>query len=144
MGIYFFAEDVDMPKIDFQAVQKVLKREIRINKCKLGLINYIFCSDPYLLDINIKFLKHDYFTDVITFDYTDGLVVSGDIYISTDMVMNNSVIFSQIFQEELMRVISHGLLHLLKFNDKEEEEVIAMRRKESDMLNSFKGYSKIL
>lgn len=108
------------------------------------MINYIFCSDPYLLDINIKFLKHDYFTDVITFDYTDGLVVSGDIYISTDMVMNNSVIFSQIFQEELMRVISHGLLHLLKFNDKEEEEVIAMRRKESDMLNSFKGYSIIL
>ena len=104
----------------------------------LGSINYIFCSDNYLLELNIKFLKHDYFTDVITFDYSEGRVVAGDIYISIDRVMNNSVIYKQNYSDELTRVISHGLLHLLKYNDKEKEEIKIMRQKESQLLKKIK------
>lgn len=118
-------------------VQKVLKGEVRKNKLKLGSINYIFCSDDYLLSMNIKFLNHDYYTDVITFDYTTETCVSGDIYISTDRVLNNSATFEQNFSDELVRVISHGLLHLLKFNDKEHDEILVMRNKESEMVNKY-------
>jgi rRNA maturation RNase YbeY len=137
MSIYFYNEDVELPSLNFEAMKKVLRSELRINRRKLGNINYIFSSDSYLLELNIKFLRHDYYTDVITFDYSEDNIVSGDIYISVDRVMNNALIFKQIFTEELVRVISHGLLHLLKFNDKEEEEIILMRKKEDAMLKKF-------
>jgi len=137
MSIYFYHEDVAMPEVNFMVLGKVLKREIRINKCKLGEINYIFCSDEYLFDINIKFLNHDFYTDVIAFDYTANRVVSGDIYISTERVLNNSITFGQLYVDELVRVVSHGLLHLLKYNDKEPEEVNVMRVKEADLVIKF-------
>ncbi|MEK7718257.1 MAG: rRNA maturation RNase YbeY [Bacteroidota bacterium] len=137
MSIYFHHEDVVLPEVNFNALVKVLKREIRINKSKLGKINYIFCSDEFLFDINVKFLNHNFYTDVITFDYTANGVVSGDIYISTDRVLNNSITFDQLYIDELVRVVSHGLLHLLGYNDKEYEEVILMRKKESDLLFKF-------
>jgi rRNA maturation RNase YbeY len=135
MSIHFYAEDVLLPNLNFEAIKKGLKRELRLSKMRLGVINYIFCSDPYLLEINNQFLKHDFFTDVVTFDYSDDLVVSGDVYISTDRVLDNSAIFGQIYDIELIRVISHGLLHLLKFGDKEEEEIILMRKKETDLID---------
>jgi len=137
MSISFFTEDVNLPKIDFEVIQKVIKGEIRKNKLKLGLINYIFCSDDYLLSLNVEFLKHDYFTDVITFDYSTETFVSGDIYISTDRVLNNSSTFEQKFSDELVRVVSHGLLHLLKYNDKEAYEILMIRKKESEMLERY-------
>ena len=137
MSISFFNEDVNLPGINFEVLQKVIKGEVRRNKLKLGLINCIFCSDDYLLSLNIKFLNHNYFTDVITFDYTNENIVSGDIYISTDRVLNNSSIFKQKFTDELVRVISHGLLHLLKYNDKEPDEILIMRNKESELLEKY-------
>ena len=137
MSIFFFNEDVVLPEVNYTALQKVLKREIRINKSKLGEINYIFCSDEYLFDINVKFLDHSFYTDVITFDYSDDGVVAGDIFISTDRVLNNSITFNQLYSDELVRVVSHGLLHLLKYNDKEPEDVIVMRMKETDMVSRF-------
>lgn len=137
MSIYFYHEDVDLPDINFDALIKVLKREVRVNKYKLGEINCIFCSDEYLLDINLKFLSHDFYTDVITFDYSANGVLSGDIYISTDRVLNNSVTFEQLYFNELVRVVSHGILHLLKYNDKEPEEIKVMRIKEADLVSKF-------
>ena len=135
MSLHFFNEDVGLPKLNYEAIIRSFKGELRVHKALLGSINYIFCSDTYLLELNIKFLKHDYFTDVITFDYSEGRVVAGDIYISIDRVRNNSVIYQQDYFDELIRVISHGLLHLLKYNDKEEEEIKIMRQKESHLLN---------
>jgi probable rRNA maturation factor len=137
MSINFFHEDVEMPVFAQVAAKRILRSEIVDNGYKLGTINFIFCSDAYLLNINVQFLNHDYFTDVITFDSTDNNRISGDIFISTDMVRYNSVNFDQEYHVELFRVISHGLLHLLKFNDKETEEIELMRRKENELLHKF-------
>ncbi|MCK9211990.1 MAG: rRNA maturation RNase YbeY [Ignavibacteriaceae bacterium] len=137
MSIFFYNEDVVLPEVNFKALENVLKSEIRINKSKLGEVNYIFCSDEYLFDINVKFLKHNFYTDVITFDYSADGVVSGDIYISTERVLNNSITFDQLYMDELVRVVSHGLLHLLRYNDKEPEDVIVMRMKETDLVSKF-------
>jgi len=138
MSISFYCEDVYFPVLDFAIINKLLKHRLRIHKLKLGTINYIFCSDNYLLKINQQYLNHDYFTDVITFDYTIKLVVSADIYISTERVLNNSIIFDQSFSDELVRVISHGFLHLLGYNDKKSEEKILMKEMEDEMISKFK------
>ncbi len=140
MSIQFFCEDVVLPDLHFEAINRGLKIELRLQKAKLGEINYIFCSDEYLLVMNSKFLKHDFYTDVITFDYSGNGRISGDIFISTDRVLNNSVIFEQSFDSELLRVISHGLLHLLGFNDKEEVEIGLMRQKEIELLNRINSF----
>lgn len=140
MSLQFFNEDVILPFLNFDLVSKVLKQAVRTNKSKLGDINYIFCSDEYLLQLNKKFLDHDYFTDVITFDYSENFLVSGDIYISTDRVRQNSGTYGQLYETELLRVISHGLLHLLKFNDKEESEIEIMRLKESELIEKVISY----
>jgi probable rRNA maturation factor len=138
MSFQFCSEDVELPELNFDKIVRILKGELRVNQVLLGSINYIFCSDNYLLKLNIEFLKHDYFTDVITFDYSEGRVLAGDIYISIERVKNNSVIYKQFYSDELIRVISHGLLHLLKYNDKEEEEIKMMRQKESQLLGKIK------
>ncbi len=137
MSISFFNEDVDLPSLDFKHIKKLLKSEIRVNRLKLGIINFIFCSDDYLLDINIEFLQHDFYTDVISFDYSEDKQISGDIYISIERVFNNSIIFKQSFSNELVRVISHGFFHLLKYNDKEEEETKVMRLKETEIVARY-------
>jgi len=141
MSIQFFNEDVSKPLLNYDVISKVLKQVIRTNKSKLGDINYIFCSDEYLLQLNMKFLRHDYFTDVITFDYSENVLVSGDIYISTDRVKQNAGTYGQLYETELLRVISHGLLHLLKFNDKEESEIEIMRLKESELIENIISFS---
>lgn len=140
MSFQFFKEDVNLPGLNFDVISKVLKQAVRSNKSKLGDIHYIFCSDEYLLQLNKKFLDHDYYTDVITFDYSLDQLVGGDIFISTDRVRNNSDTYSQIYETELLRVISHGLLHLLKFNDKEESEIEIMRLKESELIEKVISY----
>ena len=137
MSVYFYNEDVSLPSLNYDVLKNVLKNEIRRNGLRLGEINYIFCSDNYLLDLNIKFLNHNFYTDVITFDYSENNIIAGDIYISTERVLNNSVIFEQNYSNELIRVISHGLLHLLKYNDKELVEIELMRMKESEIMNKY-------
>lgn len=102
-----------------------------------GQIDYIFCSDDYLLRINQEYLNHDTYTDIITFDYSEGKVVSGDIFISVDRVKANAETFKVSFNQELLRVMSHGVLHLSGYGDKTDEERLKMRSKEDEKIKLF-------
>ena len=101
----------------------------------LGDISLIFCSDEYLLDMNRTHLDHDYYTDIITFDYTDNQIVSGDLFISIDRVRDNASDFNVSFHHELHRVIIHGVLHLCGYKDKSDDEEKLMRTKENNALS---------
>lgn len=103
----------------------------------IGELNYIFCDDIYLLKINQKYLQHDTLTDIITFDYTDGKDMSADIYISVERVKENAALYKVSFTEELLRVMSHGLLHLAGYKDKNEEHLKEMRLKEEEKIKMF-------
>ena len=100
-------------------------------------LSYIFCSDDYLLDMNIRYLGHDYYTDIITFPYNEGEKLSGDLFISIDRVRENATDYGADFDTELRRVMVHGLLHLMGFGDKTEEEVQIMRAREDACLKMF-------
>tara|TARA_B110000263_G_scaffold17194_1_gene13761 strand:- start:227 stop:649 length:423 start_codon:yes stop_codon:yes gene_type:complete len=104
---------------------------------ELGEINYIFCDDKYLLKKNIKYLDHDTLTDIITFNYCEGDIISSDIMISIERVMENSSIFENSFSEELNRVMIHGILHLIGYNDKTDGEKEIIRKKEDYYVNKF-------
>ena len=97
---------------------------------KIGDVNIIFCSDNYILDINIRYLQHDYFTDIITFDYCEDKILSGDLFISIDSVQENAKEYGSDFEEELHRVIVHGILHLIGYDDHTPEDQKIMRSKE--------------
>ncbi len=99
-----------------------------------GELNYIFCDDAYLLKLNVEFLEHDTFTDIISFDYTLGKLISGDIFISIERVKENAKIFSQTLDNELNRVIIHGVLHYIGYKDKTEGEKLLMRAEEDACL----------
>ena len=99
-----------------------------------GELNYIFCDDDYLLKLNVEFLEHDTLTDIISFDYTLGKLVSGDIFISVERVLENAISFNQPFESELKRVIMHGVLHYMGFKDKSKEEKEIMRLEEDKCL----------
>ena len=101
---------------------------------RVGYLSVVFCSDNYLLQVNRDFLKHDFYTDVITFDYSEGDIISGDIMISVDTVLANSVTYGSAFPDELHRVIVHGLLHLIGFDDGTEEEKKKMKEAEDKAL----------
>ena len=98
---------------------------------RIGDINIIFCSDPYILEVNIKYLQHDYFTDIITFDYCEGDKLSGDLFISIDSVRENSIFYGTEFEDELNRVMVHGLLHLIGYDDHSDTDIAQMRAKEN-------------
>jgi len=98
---------------------------------KEGEINYIFCDDAYLLDLNIKFLDHDTLTDIISFDYTLGKLINGDVYISVERVRENAKDFEVTFENELCRVMIHGILHYCGYKDKTETDIATMREKEN-------------
>jgi len=104
---------------------------------ELGEINYVFCDDDYLHKINVEFLQHDTFTDIISFDYTMGKLISGDIFISVPRVQENAKEFDVSFEEELHRVIIHGVLHYMGYKDKTDEEKQLMRDKENNCLKSL-------
>ena len=100
-------------------------------------ISYIFCDDEYLLKINIEYLDHDTYTDIISFDYSVGKILQGDIYISTERVRENSESFNVKFEDELRRVLIHGVLHLSGYKDKTEEDAALMRSKEEEKMKLF-------
>ncbi len=100
-----------------------------------GPINFIFCDDDYLLELNEQYLAHDTLTDIISFDYTNNHTISGDIFISTERVSENAQIFSTSFKQELHRVLIHGILHFVGFNDKNEVERKEMRKQEDYYLS---------
>lgn len=102
-----------------------------------GEINYIFCSDVYLHKINVEYLDHDTYTDIISFDYTEGKVISGDIFISIDRVRDNAFELGVLFSEELLRVMSHGILHYCGYLDKTDKEQRTMRSKEEEKIRLF-------
>jgi len=104
---------------------------------QIGKVVYVFCKDDYLLEKNIQFLSHNTLTDVITFDYSKNKIVTGDIIISTERVTENSKIYKVNYLTELNRVMVHGLLHLLGYNDKNEKDIKTMRKKENYYLNKF-------
>ena len=112
-------------------IKNWLKDTIVNEKKKVGDINYIFCSKEYLKKMNNDYLTKNYETDVISFDFSNDNKISGDIYISSETVKKNSIIFNVCFNNELKRVMVHGLLHLLKYNDKSNQEQKIMREKEN-------------
>lgn len=114
-------------------IKTVTERE----KHRLGDINYIFCSDDELLEINIQHLNHNTYTDIITFDYTEGDKISSDIFISIDRVAENAKKFKVSFEEELHRVMIHGILHLCGYKDKSKADAELMRKKENGALKLF-------
>jgi rRNA maturation RNase YbeY len=114
-----------------------ISKAILEEKCKEGEINYIFCSDEYLHKINMDFLKHDTLTDIISFDYSIGKELHGDIYISVDRVKENAMDFEVSFNTEMLRVLIHGVLHYCGYKDKTDEDVKGMRAKEDYYLSKF-------
>ena len=129
--VSYFLQDIDFvfkhKRLNNSWLKLVAESEIK----KLGNINIIFCSDNYILDVNVKYLGHDYFTDIITFDYCEKDILSGDLFISIDTVRDNAEFYKTEFNDELNRVIVHGLLHLIGYDDHTPEEQKIMREKEN-------------
>lgn len=133
--ISYFTQDTDFKFKSKRLTSQWLKLVAQAESKKLGAVSVIFCSDNYLLDINKKYLNHDYFTDIITFDYCEGDLISGDLFISIDSVKDNSEFYKSCFEDELNRVIVHGVLHLIGYDDHTESDVAVMRSKEDFYLN---------
>ncbi|GBU08705.1 endoribonuclease YbeY [Bacteroidales bacterium] len=137
MAIHFEVEDVKFPPIKKRISSSWIKTVIDSYGFIAGDIAYIFCGDEKILEVNKEYLQHDYYTDIITFDYTEDLKVSGDLFISLDTVKTNAEKFGTIYEEELRRVMIHGILHLCGFGDRGDEEQKTMREKEDQALNIF-------
>ena len=136
--IEFILENVKMPKLDRKAVKAwITAVAATYHGRKVGNLNYIFCNDDRILEVNREFLGHDYYTDIITFDYSEPGVVSGDMYISLDTVESNSFKFHTSMDKELMRVIIHGVLHLCGINDKGPGERAVMEAAEEKALDMW-------
>ena len=136
MNIIFFNEDVQMPQLDFNKIELWVNQIVKNHQKQTGDINYIFCSDEYLLEINKKYLNHDYFTDIVSFNYCEGNIVSGDIFISLDRVGENAIEF-QTLDTEMLRVLIHGVLHLIGLDDQTTAEKQIMRLAEDTAIQKF-------
>lgn len=134
--IQFFFENIDEIPISAATISW-LEDVIKTENKKLGEINYILCDDEYLLKVNQDFLDHDYYTDIITFDYVKGKTISGDIFVSLPRISDNAQTLVRDFNSEFHRVLAHGILHLMGYKDKTEEEITVMRQKEDFYLNVF-------
>lgn len=134
--IQFFFENTDEITLP-PNTENWLKDLIISEDKKPGEINYIFCDDDHLLQVNKDFLNHDYYTDVITFDYVKGKTISADIFVSLPRILDNSSTLSNTFNSELLRVLAHGILHLCGYKDKTDEEISEMRQKEDYYLSIF-------
>lgn len=132
--IKYHTENVRKPKFYRNIISNWIAMVSHTYGKKIGEINYIFCDDEKILEINRQFLQHDYYTDIITFDYCEGDTLSGDIFISVDTVTANAKEYSVSFDEELKRVMIHGILHLCGQNDKTADEQQEMRIKENNAL----------
>lgn len=137
MAISFQFEDANFEFSDPKKVENWIIKTIETEKCFTGNVTYIFCSDDYLLDVNRKYLNHDYFTDVITFDYAKNRKISGDIFISIDRITENAKIFNVSRENELLRVMIHGVLHLIGYDDQTDEQEEEIHKKEDFYLNIY-------
>ena len=135
MAITFQAENVALPNIKKRATSNWIKAVAEEYEKKAGDISYIFCDDTKILEINQTYLHHDFYTDIITFDYSEGDRISGDIFISIDTVRSNAEKYGTNFDDELHRVIIHGILHLCGLKDKSEADSKKMRKAEDKALS---------
>jgi probable rRNA maturation factor len=119
--------------------QEIIREIIGKEKKSPGNISFVITNDERLREINVEFLEHDYYTDVITFNYNEEETINGEVYISLDRVRENSINYNVSLEAELLRVIIHGVLHLIGYDDKSEEEKVEMRRKEDFWLDSLKS-----
>ncbi len=141
--INFYEENIKSHLRNRRVIKQWIKDIISSYNYSTGNISYIFCSDDYLLNINRQYLSHDYYTDVITFDYDENNIVSGDIFISVDTVKSNSEQYSVSYNCELYRVIIHGVLHLCGLKDKTPEDAKIMREAEEKSLQILRSQFSI-
>lgn len=134
MPLFFHTEDHNYSLPDKDLIELWIVELIKIEKRELGIINIIFTSNDYLLKINQEYLNHHYNTDVITFNYNVETVISGDIFVSVDQVRINAKRFSTVFNNEINRVMIHGVLHLIGYDDKDEKSQMEMTRMENQSL----------
>lgn len=138
----FFTENVEMPALDFSKIERWVEMVAKDHGYEVGNLTYCFCDDQYILDTNRKFLNHDYFTDIITFDYTRRGRVGGDMVISLDTVRTNAEGLNVSYMQELLRVIIHGVLHLCGINDKGPGEREIMEKAENRALRFWQEMGK--
>ena len=136
--IIFQTEDIEMPAIQQEQVREWIKAVAATYGKRVGPISYFFCSDKRILEVNLEYLQHDYYTDIITFDYCEGNKLSGDIFISLETVCSNAEMLHQPHEQELHRVIIHGILHLCGINDKGPGEREIMEAAENKALELLK------
>ncbi|RLD24265.1 MAG: rRNA maturation RNase YbeY [Bacteroidetes bacterium] len=134
-SIHFHQEDISFQLQNIKALRLWIIESVFKENKRVGQLSFIFCSDNYLLKINKNYLNHDFFTDVISFDYTEENRISGDIYISLDRVKENAKEFSSLLKDELHRIIIHGLLHLIGYSDKTPDQKAIMKDKEDFYLS---------
>jgi rRNA maturation RNase YbeY len=138
--IQYIAEGIQLPKLEKLKINRWIKGIAAEYGKKTGEIAYIFCNDDRILDVNKQYLQHDYYTDIITFDYSEGSIISGDIFISIDTVKSNAKEFGVTFEQELLRILIHGILHLCGQDDKTTELREQMTQKENRALEKLKEY----
>ncbi len=140
MSINLYKEDFSGKIKDQRKRKNWIKFAIEKERFLPGDLSFIFCSDEYLLGINKKFLNHDYYTDIVTFNYVEGETISGDIFISIDRLRDNAKQYGVSFENELSRVIIHGVLHLIGFDDKDESSRLIMKMKEDEYLDELSKF----
>ena len=136
-SISFHNEGVNTKTPSKRLLKAWIKEFVSNHGKKVGELAFVFCSDEKILEINQNFLQHDYYTDIITFDYSEGEVISGDIFISVERVLENAASHQVDYNTELLRVLSHGVLHLIGFQDKEEKKKVEMTRNEDLCMSLF-------
>jgi rRNA maturation RNase YbeY len=140
MGVRFSYADRKLPLKHKKLVREFIATIFLSEGRELEALNYVFCSDEYLLDMNQRFLQHDYYTDIISFDLSGGNgIVVGEIYVSVDRVLDNARELNALPGSELLRVLFHGALHLCGFGDKTKSEIVVMRNKEDQYLRLYEN-----
>ena len=137
--ITYSSENIKMPSFKKREVTKWIRNVANSYGKKVGEIGYLFCDDEKILEVNREYLQHDYYTDIITFDYDEGNTINGDLVISLDTVRTNAEQFGKTYEEELLRVIIHGILHLCGINDKGPGEREIMEAAENKALEMFQN-----
>ena len=135
--IEFTLKDVEVPGLDPEFFVLWLQDVVATESLELGDVCIVFCSDDELLEMNVKFLQHDFFTDILTFDYCFDNVVSGDLFISIDRIVDNAAKLKEDYVTELKRVCVHGVLHLCGYGDKTEKQTLVMRQKEDFYISKY-------
>ena len=134
--INLMVQQAEAPRLDKEQLSQWIEQVARAHGRVVGRLTYVFCNDDYILNVNRTYLQHDYYTDIITFDYSNSRRISGDMVISLDTVLSNSQLLGRDYNEELLRVVIHGVLHLCGINDKAPGEREIMELHENEALST--------